>query len=164
METDTNGIPLLGEEGRWRPRAGWTRREFVRLTVNSALAAGIFFVSIFDRTRALATHETPLLPYGEKCYKPANANGTKCCTCGSNVSSLHCGADGWHSQHGATYTCVTYSWKLRYTSCDGQNAWRWLISEWGGTENWRCSDGYYKYWTCDGYESGWIKSVCPKQV
>ena len=149
----------------WRPANGWTRREVLRLCLTAGMAAGLAFTDVFGRVSALALNKTPSTTASSStCHKPANANGTKCCTCGSYVSGANCNSEGWHRHHGVFYTCITYSYILRYTSCGGKNSWKWLTSVWGGSTNWRCSDGKRKYWTCNGYVSGWLKTVCPDVI
>ncbi len=161
----TPDIPRLTERSRWRPLPGTTRREFIRLTSGVALALGVATLNVFDRARAYATHSTPSTLDSSVCYKPANASGTKCCSCGSSVSSGYCNSEGWHKHHDSTSGCAILRYQLRTTSCNGRNAWDWLVSEWGGSSSWRCSDGKAKYENpCSGYYGGWYNSVCPKQV
>lgn len=147
---------------RLRARRSVDRRTFVKHAAGAATATALVGLAVFGRWTARpagATHS----PYslGSTCYKPANANGTKCCTCGSNVTTSVCAGTGssrWHRHD----TSGSYEYQLRTSSCDGGNAWIWYYSTWGGSYNWRCSDGRYR--VCSDGCSSWTNSVCPTTI
>lgn len=150
-----------------KPAPGVTRRDFIRLA--TAVGAGITvgLTRLFDRSAAWATDLTPSTVQSTKCYKCSGfASGTKCALCGSSVSSVYCGPDNWHDNHTRqTGTCSWRYHKLRLSSCDGKNAWKWLTSTWGGSQSWRCSDGQARHsYPCSGYEGSWFDTVCPAAI
>lgn len=164
-----NELPdLASHDARWKPVPGRTRREFLRLLANVGVGVAVVSARVFDATAAWATHQTPSTEQTSLCYKCSGfASGTKCALCGSSVSSIYCGHDGWHSQHTvSTGSCTYRQHILRLTSCNGSNAWKWLKSTWGGTSDWRCSDGQARTFDdCSGGTWGsWYDTVCPKAI
>lgn len=139
-------------------RARTGRREFLAHLGAAGTAAALVSLGAFERftSRAGATHLTPST-FGGSCYKPANANGTGCCACGSAVYASMCDTDGWHKHHDLSHD----QFRLRTTSCDNANAWRWARATYGGTYNWRCSDGQKRVCGPTGCSS-WSNTVCPK--
>lgn len=142
-----------------RAQAGLARRDFLRLTTAAAVGTGLAFASVFPTARrAYGDHLTPA-SLSSACYSEL-VPGTGCCACGSEVSSVFCGPDGWHKHHSEGYSGEARNYRLRTTSCGGTaNAWEWDV---GGTR-WRCSDGEYQ--VCYGADCGsWVASVCPAIV
>ena len=154
-------IPELGPDSTWRSAAGFTRRDFVQLVTGAALMTGLFFTHLIARAGFSGATDLTPSTYGSICYKPANANGTRCCSCGSSVSSAYCGGDGWHRHHTQFFTGVTIYNRLRTTSCDNANAWRW---QGYGNGNWRCSDGQVRNCYSGGSCSSWANTVCPATI
>lgn len=158
---------LADPKARWTPAPGRTRREFLRLVAGVGVGIATVSSRLFDASTALATDQTPSTSQDHTCYKCSGfASGTKCALCGSSVSSIYCGSDGWHNHHSvSTGSCTLREHKLRLTSCSNKNAWRWFKADWGGSNNWRCSDGEARtYHWCGGYWGSWYNTVCPQAI
>lgn len=154
-----------------RSRSQVTRKEFLRLILAGAIGTGLAAVGVLSPARrAMATHSTPSTT-SLGCYGPTRTGhslygGTGCCgSCGSIVSSTHCGSDNWARHHNT----ASYEYRLRQPPVcrgkrsngttepsPGKNAWFWTRSDTGHV--WRCSDGHRRPL---GSTGSWSKLVCP---
>lgn len=167
----------------------FARREFLALAVKSAFAIGVGFVGLFAGQRRASAH-TAAGTFSSGCYGPirtdqALSGSTGCCSCGSNVSSSHCGTDGYHRHHPVVQSggiTVEYRMpRLPSKECRGrvpppnaqgvwplaptfEDRWNWTLVSGSQSAIWRCHDGQKRTCTSGGGCTTWSKSVCPKQL
>lgn len=141
----------------------FNRRHFLKLIMAAGTGAGMAIIGWLPPTRhARASHS----PYTvqETCSNVSYASTgscTGCSRCCSDVSSTYCGSDNWHRHDAVSIGGDTVDYRLRMTSCNGNNAWKWTVSDCcSGRKNrrYRCSDGQK---SING--GAWVDTVCPHQ-
>ncbi|GIM81775.1 hypothetical protein [Salinispora arenicola] len=132
-------------------RAKASRRTVFRAAMGAGMAVGVSAIGVLPGARRASAGWYSTYSTHTSC-SASGFSGSNCV--GGSISTSNCNGRGYHRDDSLTFGCDYYDYSIKYTTCNGKNAWVWNGS--GGY--FRCSDGWTYYNSCGS--TGGFLSIC----